>query len=61
MKIIPTCKEASELLSLAQDRPLTVREKLALYVHLPICNACRNFRRQLAFIRRAAHEYVRRD
>ena len=61
MKIIPTCKEASELLSLAQDRPLTVREKLALYVHLPICNACRNFRRQLAFIRRAAREYVRRD
>jgi len=61
VKIIPTCKEASELLSYAQDRPLTLREKFALYVHLPICNACRNFRKQLAFLRQAAREYARRD
>lgn len=60
MKIIPTCREVSELLSQAQERPLTLREKMALYVHLPICNACRNFRQQLVFLRRAVREYVRR-
>jgi hypothetical protein len=54
VKLIPTCKESAELLSQAQDRPLTLREKFALYVHLPLCNGCRNFRKQLAFIRRAA-------
>jgi hypothetical protein len=59
MKLIATCRETSELLSQAQDRPLTRREKLALYVHLPLCNGCRNFRRQLAFIRRAAREYLK--
>lgn len=57
---MPTCREASELLSQAQDRPLTAREKLLLYVHLPLCNGCRNFREQLAFIRRAARDYLNR-
>lgn len=61
MKITPTCKEVSELLSLAQDRPLTVREKVALYVHLPLCDGCRDFREQLAFISRAVLEHMRRD
>ena len=60
MKLIPTCKEASELLSQAQDRPLTLREKFFLYVHLPLCHGCRNFRAQLAIIRRAAREYLNR-
>lgn len=61
MKLIPTCKETSELLSQAQDRALTLREKLALYVHLPICNGCRNFKAQLGFIRRAAREFANKD
>ena len=57
---MPTCRETSELLSQAQDRPLTAREKLLVYVHLPLCNGCRNFREQLAFIRRAARDYLNR-
>lgn len=61
MKLTATCKEATELLSQAQDRPLTFREKLALYVHLPLCEGCRNFRKQVAFLRRAAREYLKRD
>jgi hypothetical protein len=60
MKILPTCREVSELLSQAQERDLTVREKFALYVHLPLCNGCRNFRRQLGFMRRAVKEYLLR-
>jgi hypothetical protein len=49
------------LISQAQDRALTVREKLALYVHLPLCNGCRNFRAQVAFMRRAARAYLDRE
>ena len=60
MKLIPSCREASEVLSLAQDRPLTVREKLVLYVHLPLCQGCRNFKAQLGFMRRAVREYLGR-
>jgi hypothetical protein len=60
VKILPTCREISELLSQAQERPLTLREKFALYVHLPLCNGCRNFREQIVFIRRAVREYLQR-
>jgi hypothetical protein len=61
MKIIPTCREASELLSQAQDRALSVREKFTLYIHLPLCDGCRNFREQLTFMRRAVRQYLGRD
>jgi hypothetical protein len=46
-----TCKNASELLSQAQDRTLGLRERLALKLHLLICDGCTNFSRQLALIR----------
>ena len=61
VRLIPTCRETSELLSQAQDRALTMREKLLVHVHLPLCNGCRNFRAQLAFLRRATQAYLRRD
>jgi hypothetical protein len=60
MRIIPSCREATELLSQAQDRRLTLREKFTLYVHLPLCEGCRNFREQLTFMRQAVREYLRR-
>ena len=61
MRLIPSCRQTSELLSQAQDRPLTFGEKVLVHVHLPLCNGCRNFRVQLDFIRRAARRYVTRD
>jgi predicted anti-sigma-YlaC factor YlaD len=61
VRLIPSCRETSELLSQAEDRPLTFREKVLVHVHLPLCNGCRNFREQLGFIRRAARRYASRD
>jgi hypothetical protein len=61
MSLIPSCKEASELLSQAQDRPLTLAEKFALHIHLPLCEACRNFREQLGVIRTALRRYLEQD
>ena len=61
MRLIPSCRATSELLSQAQERPLTLRESLLVRIHLPLCNGCRNFRTQLAFMRRAAQRYISRD
>ena len=61
VRLIPTCRETSELLSQAQDRALTLREKVLVHVHLPLCNGCRNFRAQLAFMRHATRAYLDRD
>lgn len=61
MSFIPSCREVSELLSQAQERPLTLREKFGLHVHLPLCKGCRNFREQLDVIRAAMRRYLDRD
>lgn len=48
-----SCREASRLLSQAQERRLGLGEHLALRLHLAICSACRNFSHQLDILRRA--------
>ena len=45
------CREACKLLSEAQDRKLTPRERLSLKLHLFACIQCRRYRKQLAFLR----------
>lgn len=59
--MIPNCKHTSELLSQAQDRSLSLPEKIRLQLHLFICVRCRNFDRQLAFMRKALRQYRDRD
>ena len=52
-----SCKEASRLLSQAQDRALTYGERVKLRLHLAACVACTRFSRQLAFMREAVSRY----
>ena len=47
-----TCKEVSRLASQGLDRRLGIGERLKLRVHLAICDGCRNFIRQLDFLRK---------
>lgn len=49
-----TCKEATLLASKAMDARLTVRERLAVRVHLMYCRGCTRFREQIQFLRRMA-------
>ena len=48
-----SCKQATELMSQAQDRSLTLRERFALRFHLMICAGCANFGRQMSVLRAA--------
>ena len=52
-----SCKEVTRLLSQAQDRPLTLGERVKLGLHLLACTACTRFSRQLAFMRTALSRY----
>jgi len=47
------CREAAQLLSQAMDAKLPLWQRAALRLHLAICDACSNFGRQLAQLRRA--------
>jgi len=52
-----SCKQASVLLSQAQERSLGWQETLAPKFHLMLCDGCVNFRRQLDFLRAAIKRY----
>lgn len=55
-----TCKDASRLISESQERPLGLRERWGLRLHLWMCDACRNFQRQVASMRQALRELGKR-
>ena len=48
-----SCKEASRLVSQGLDRRLGFGERVALRVHLAICDGCTNFKKQVGFLRKA--------
>lgn len=48
-----SCKQAAQLASQSLDRRLGWFERVALRLHLAICDGCTNFSRQAAFLRRA--------
>lgn len=52
-----SCKEVTHLLSEAQDRTLTVGERLQLEIHLAICKGCTNYRKQMDFLRAACRRH----
>lgn len=52
MKWMPTCKETSVLASRAMDERLPFGERVAMQVHLAICENCARFARQLHDMRR---------
>lgn len=48
-----SCKEASRLISDGMDRRLSIAERVALRLHVGICDACTRFTAQVQFLRRA--------
>ncbi len=55
------CKQATELMSLGMDRKLSMREKLSLRFHLMMCSGCRNFSKQMDFLRDGFRRFTHRD
>ncbi len=46
-----SCEEVTRLVSETLDRPLSLRLRLSISLHLFLCKYCRRFRRQVLFIR----------
>jgi hypothetical protein len=53
LEMMLSCKEAAQLVSQGLDRRLGFAERVALRLHLAICNGCANFNKQMAFLRAA--------
>ncbi len=50
------CKQATELMSQKMDRNLHFGMRMSLRMHLMMCSGCRNFSRQMEFLRRASRK-----
>lgn len=51
-----TCKETTELVSKEVDDGLSLKERLDMGMHVMMCSACRNYRSNVRFLRRACKE-----
>ena len=56
-----TCQQASRLLSQQQDEPLSFGKRLRLWIHLAVCDACRNVSRQFASMRLGLQKWRERE
>jgi len=56
-----SCKEASRLISQGMERRLSLGERIALRLHVRICDACTRFTSQMKFLRRALRAYPGAD
>ncbi|HEY5994063.1 MAG TPA: zf-HC2 domain-containing protein [Gallionellaceae bacterium] len=50
------CKQAAELMSQGMDRHLSLHDKMSLRFHLLMCSGCRNFGKQMKFLRQACRK-----
>ena len=51
MPLNRTCREVAALLVAREDRVLPLADRLALRIHMVICEACPRFERQLLMMR----------
>ena len=57
MMLRRTCKEVTRLVLQAEDRPLPLVERVAIRLHMVVCDACPRFLRQVAFMRQAVDRW----
>ena len=53
MKLLITCKQASQIISQSLDSPLPWSYRMQLKLHLFICRFCARFSRQMRLLRTA--------
>ena len=54
------CRDATRLMSEAQERPLLITERMSLKLHVIMCNGCHNFKDQMNTLRSITRAYAKR-
>ena len=60
-RLMPSCKEISQLVSAAMDEMLPLRKRLSIRLHLLMCDLCRRYERQLHLLRGGSEHYANPD
>ena len=53
------CRQATRLLSDAQERELSLMDRAALKIHVLMCSGCRNFSHQMGTLRNMIRTYAK--
>jgi predicted anti-sigma-YlaC factor YlaD len=53
------CMNVTRLYSESQERPLTLKERMSMQVHVMMCSPCRNFGNQMTTLRQLARAYAK--
>jgi len=56
-----SCKHTSRLISEAQERKLSLKERISLRLHIWMCNSCRRFEKQIHFMRNIMSQEYTQD
>jgi len=54
------CRDATRLMSEAQDHTLTLPQRISLKIHTVICKGCKNFERQMNALHQISKSYVKK-
>lgn len=57
--LLPSCRQVTRMLLLAQERPASLRERMLIAMHMPMCAACPRFRQQVELMKRAGERWRR--
>ena len=55
--LMRTCKEVAAIVVAREDQQLGLADRLALRMHMAICDACPRFERQLLTMRHGLHAW----
>ncbi|MBI5626468.1 MAG: zf-HC2 domain-containing protein [Nitrosomonadales bacterium] len=55
------CKHATMLMSQGMDKKLGMMQKMGLRFHLMMCSGCRNFNKQMEFLRQGCRKFTQQD
>jgi predicted anti-sigma-YlaC factor YlaD len=53
------CKQATRLMSDAQESSLSLKDRAALRLHISMCSGCRNFGKQMGMLREITQAYAK--
>ena len=54
-----SCWQATRLFSESQERPLSLRERMALRLHVAVCSGCRHHQQHTDILRKAARAFAK--
>ncbi|MBL8124841.1 MAG: zf-HC2 domain-containing protein [Blastocatellia bacterium] len=61
LRVFPSCKEIVHLISASLDRPLTMREKFLMKMHLLACKPCVRYLDQSKFLSQAVKQMSEKE